>query len=1259
MILQTFRLRMIIPAILVLFSAPVVVYSILNDLRESRRDVLQTGRETALSLTVQLRDDLEFELLQNNLLEARRRICSSALNFDTMALLLTDERHQVLAAQRRGWQGEAAALITHYDNAIAEQVRLEEGMRIVTQEDPIRICGYAAIILGTPEGEIRPTRLGVLYTEYDLSRLLAKGRNHAFADAGRFGLIFVLLALVLGFVLHLLVTRRVERLVATMNQVGAGNLSARTGGHGYDEIALLSNKFDVMAERLASKAEDLQRSERKYRQLLETLQEGIWVIERDGQTVFVNAHLSGMLGYSADELLEEPIFSFMDEQSAEHFRDELAREGHKEHIERDLEFIRKDGSRIFATLTMGQLVNEAGKRTGAIVGVVDITARKHAEQALCQSEAALRTLLDATPESFVLMDMSGTVLEANQTFGLRAGKDTGTLLGTRIYDMLPPLNAKAFRTLVERVSQTGQCVRFDDIEQDHYLDNLLSPVFDEPGKVTRVALLSIDATTRNRAEEERARAALEIQDLYNHAPCGYHSLDKDGLIVQINDTELSWLGYTREEVAGRMHFTDLLTPDGVATFEQEFPIFKKQGCIQNIELQIVCKSGRLMPVTLNATAVTDASGAFVMSRTVLMDVSQQKHAEDALKRSEARLQLQFDRMPTGCILWSPDARVLSWNPAAERIFGFSAAEAIGRGPFGFIVPKDGSLEMGLAASQAPEGGAGAHSINNNLTKDGRAIVCEWTNTPIQANGAMVGFLSMVQDITEQKQREEERARLIMAIEHAAEIIFIIDLKQTIQYANPSFERVTGHRRDEIVGKPVSILADSHHDDAFYADMWGTLMRGDVWEGRVMTRRKDGTSYRAEVTNSPVRDEAGSIVSVVSVSRDVTREEALESQLRQSQKLEAIGTLAGGIAHDFNNLLAVILGYGEMVRDRLTPESEIRRHMEQVMTAGMQARELVSQILTFSRKAETHPKPLELRLLVKEALKLLRASIPSTIEFVQDLDAASGMVFGDPTQIHQVIMNLCTNAYHAMESEGGTLSIGLRRILVQADLAATHPSLHEGDYVLLSVSDTGKGMDAEVQERIFEPFFTTKGQGKGTGLGLSIVHGIVMNMGGHIGVYSELGKGTTFNLYLPRHAAEPAPEVVQETRIPEGRGKHVLLLDDEPIVLSMAEAMLHSLGYRVTPFSTAPEALEAFQNAPRQFDAVVTDHTMPKMTGIQFVTELLQVRPGMPIVMTSGLNESSSNEVRKSLGIRHFLQKPYTRSAIAVELDLALSEIARR
>ncbi|MBN2082392.1 response regulator [bacterium] len=462
-------------------------------------------------------------------------------------------------------------------------------------------------------------------------------------------------------------------------------------------------------------------------------------------------------------------------------------------------------------------------------------------------------------------------------------------------------------------------------------------------------------------------------------------------------------------------------------------------------------------------------------------------------------------------------------------------------------------------------------------------------------------------------------------------------------------------RDEIVGRSPFELSPELQPDGSSSRTKADRILANAWTGQPQRfewqhQRLDGSVFDAEISlNSFELAEEKLLLVFI---RDVTRQKRaqaeqrkLESQLRQAQKLEAIGVLAGGVAHDFNNVLFGILGYSDLALESLPPDHQATDYLREIITAGKRASDLVKQILTFARRQERILAPIDLVPLLKEAFKLVRSTLPANINIEQQLQTEQAVVVADPTEIHQVLMNLCTNAAHSMEENGGTLTLGLRLIEVDADMASLHHGLCPGNYTMLSVSDTGHGIAAEILERIFEPFYTTKERGEGTGMGLAVVHGIIVDLGGTITVYSEPGQGTTFNVYIPESPVDRMEKPLMVSKLPRGT-EHVLVVDDEPALTQMLSAMLCSLGYRVTAYNSSREALAEFERNGVRFDIVLTDQSMPEMTGSQLSQRMLAIHPEARIVLCTGFSKTIDEQQAKGIGIRRFLLKPLTRSTLA-------------
>ena len=544
-------------------------------------------------------------------------------------------------------------------------------------------------------------------------------------------------------------------------------------------------------------------------------------------------------------------------------------------------------------------------------------------------------------------------------------------------------------------------------------------------------------------------------------------------------------------------------------------------------------------------------------------------------------------------------------------------------------------------------------LNNNGTTLGALTIC--SDLPDAFDAQQLELLSdLASDASfgiatlrmhrQRKVVEAERRLLAVGIDQASECIAIAASDAVIEYINQSVERFTGLEPRTYVGRPITALLPQNPAIPIRTIV-RNLKAGKAWSGRIKSQNKEGTLLDLSVAISPVWDPLQRVEHFVAIIRDISRECQMERRLFQNQKMEAIGTLAGGIAHDFNNILSAMLGYTELTADTLGKNTKAHENLKEVLKAGQRAKELVRQILAFSRHSMPESKPVSLKRIVEEAARLLRSALPVTIEIRQRLDSDS-LVMADPTQLHQVVMNLCTNAAHAMRESGGLLELALQDEAIDEERAGRYPGIQPGAYLKLIVSDTGHGMSEEIMDQIFDPFFTTKSQNEGTGMGLSVVHGIVHACGGAISVSSEPQKGTRFIVFIPAMAPVEEFQETEEKPIPMGCKEHILFIDDEPALVKLGQHVLESLGYQVTTRTDGIEALDLIKSHPDRFDLVCTDMTMPKITGDILAQEILAIRPKLPVIVCSGFSYRMDEDKAAAMGIRAYLRKPVSREQMA-------------
>lgn len=498
-------------------------------------------------------------------------------------------------------------------------------------------------------------------------------------------------------------------------------------------------------------------------------------------------------------------------------------------------------------------------------------------------------------------------------------------------------------------------------------------------------------------------------------------------------------------------------------------------------------------------------------------------------------------------------------------------------------------------------------------------------------------VQLLEEIQKHKKTEAERLLLAKTINQAAEGVIILGSDGKVIYVNPACEKVFERPKKEIEGQDFNLLVPEKSFSEQYHKMWEVISGGQVWNGHLSMEKKDKNNFEGDLTISPVFSQSKEISNYIGILYDVTEKLLLEKQLRQSQKLEAMGTMAGGIAHDFNNIIGTMLGYTWLLSEKAESGSSEMEFLTCIEQAGEHASQLVQQILTFSRVEETELQPISLGSLVKETIKLMKVTISANIDICPSLMTDSSLVLANATQINQVLINLYANANDAMKGQGGRLDIILETVPVSS-IKHLKPQLEHDTYLRLAVKDTGCGMSADIKERIFEPFFTTKSIGKGTGIGLAVVHSIVENHQGIIKVESTPGKGSIFEIFLPRIEGETVSASKEETRAEKGK-EHIMVVEDQIALAKLYEISLKKSGYKVTVLNNGRDALNLFKDNMDRFDLIFTDQAMPEMTGLQLSQAILKIKPAMPIILSTGFDATLTETKVKSFGINHFLMKP--------------------
>ncbi|MGO8878958.1 MAG: PAS domain S-box protein [Desulfomonilaceae bacterium] len=734
----------------------------------------------------------------------------------------------------------------------------------------------------------------------------------------------------------------------------------------------------------------------------------------------------------------------------------------------------------------------------------------NSEKALKESEERFRQFYEDAPLGYQSLDENGYFLDVNPAWLDTLGYSREEVLGKWFGDFLAPGYQEHFKVNFPRFKAAGEIhgVEFEMVKKD---GSRITVAFDgkighdqvENFKQTHCILHNI--TERKQAEEALRESEQRYRGLVEHLPQRIFIKDRNSVYLSCNGNYASDLGITPEEIVGKDDFA-FHPPELAQAYRSD-----DQACMDTGMASVTEKLYQLAGEDRWAHTIKvpyhDRQGLVIGVLGIFEDITERKRVEEQLQRSEEKYLNLFQDAPLMYVITRNEQGVpfiSDCNKLFLRSVGFAREEVIGKPLADFYSPESRARLLeggGYTRALAGEFIMGERQL---VTHDGELIqTFLYTKPETDHSGHVTGTRAMFVDITAARKSEETQRRLSTAIEQSIEAVMITDRNGKIQYINPAFEHISGYRKEEVIGRDTRFLKNEELDSSYYKEPLAAIRSGKPWKGRLVSQRKDGQIFYEDVAISPVRDSSGEIVSFVDVAHDVTENVELQIQLIQAQKMEAVGTLAGGIAHDFNNLLQVVLGYSELILQHKKAEDPDYADLQKICQAGKRGADLVKSLLTFSRKVETKYVPVDLNQEITSIRSLLSRTIPKTIRIDLHLSGALESIHGDSSQIGQVLMNLGVNARDAMP-DGGILTIETENIQLDEEYCSAHLDAKPGSYVLLTVSDTGKGMDKKTLSHIFEPFFTTKETGKGTGLGLATVYGIVKQHDGHIMCYSELG-----------------------------------------------------------------------------------------------------------------------------------------------------------
>lgn len=748
----------------------------------------------------------------------------------------------------------------------------------------------------------------------------------------------------------------------------------------------------------------------------------------------------------------------------------------------------------------------------------------------------------------------------------------------------------------------------------------------------------------------------ELSITLNSIGDGVIVTDSHGNVVRMNPVAEKLTGWTLSEALSRP-VTEIFNIVNAQTGRPAAnPVEQvlKDGVVVGLanHTTLISRDGARRQIADSAAPVRLPGGDFIGAVMVFRDVTDEYETRTTLHRSVQFQKALIESSPLAIISLDSDSNVLSWNHAAEHIFGWTAQEVTGEPP-PFICPNSED-EFFTNINLVMQGNTIERMEIARPRKDGATVILRLSAAPIpDTDGSVHAIVALLEDITQSKKDRQERERLLSAIEQTDDIILITDPHGRIVFVNPAFETITGYSLQEVRGMTPGFLRGTDPTPARDRELWETIVHGGTWEGEFTNHSKKGNIFTVQAKISPVRDPNGTIVNFVGVLRDISahlrlskERDRLQQQIQKAQKMESIGRLAGGVSHDLNNMLAPILGYGEILQDEFADNDERKIAVDEIVQAGMRARDLVRQLLAFSRKQILDFRPISLNQVIRSFQKLLRRTIREDISIRLHTADELPLISGDIGQLEQVIMNLAINAQDAMP-EGGAITIETAVAELDAAYAENHPAVVPGPHVMLSISDTGTGMTEDIRNHIFEPFFTTKEETRGTGLGLATVYGITKQHRANIWLYSEPGEGTTFKIYFPitTETGRSTVSSVPQPRTATG-SETVLIVEDNQQVRKLAETVLKRLGYNVLVAPGAREALELVEKKDQDVHLLLTDIIMPKMDGKNLARLIQEKLPSIRILYMSGY----TSDVIALRGIdkmhMNFIQKPFSIQGLA-------------